>query len=474
VSPTYGQADDAAGSPRPALYVVASARDIKTDPWLLRIRHFTLRRWYRVIRLIHARGQMSDLLAEFLKHASLEADRAGLIGDVPRWVAKYAAALGISERLAYDHRRLAVSAGWVRKALGAAPGRKASYVLQIPVRQVPGDLPDDLAEQLHTWDEAEYAEDAHDGTSYGHLRDVSTAMVSREAPEQWPAYAPTQAVDGPADPEELAATRARLAAITVGLQTSPYTRGSYPPPLSFPDVVGGSSSDDHSQGPVIAWPFKAGLPPHPDEFAAAAEVFVRCEPIWAKQRGNRAGLSVDEAIRLIPWVILALRRTTPGAVEELLADKVRSAQDLCGALWWRLERFVRGSRDYDHRRPRRVVAADEFGARHARLRAELDAYADAVRDWVHAHAEGCREYVALVRADRDLAQADRDAARAAEPAERPALREPEHVYRASLGGEARAVYDGHRAAAAPPRRTDNPAAVLARARRDRAARGRSA
>ncbi|MEU0938974.1 hypothetical protein [Embleya sp. NPDC005971] len=173
-------------------------------------------------------------------------------------------------------------------------------------------------------------------------------------------------------------------------------------------------------------------------------------------------------------MILALRRTTPGAVEELLADKVRSVQDLCGALWWRLERFVRGSRDYDHRRPHRGVPADEFGARHARMRTEMDAYADAVRDRFHAHAEGCREYAALVRADRDLAQADRDTARAAELAERPPWREPEHVTRASLGVEARAVYDGHQAAAVPPRRTDNPAAVLARARRDRAARGRSA
>jgi hypothetical protein len=105
-------------------------------------------------------------------------------------------------------------------------------------------------------------------------------------------------------------------------------------------------------------------------------VLDRCTAPWRRQRPAGGLLSPEQRTQLAPLVALALRRTTTGALIELLTDKVASANSLAAVCVTRLWRLVTSTAEHGWREVV-TVPVDEHGERAEQRRATRAAAAAA-------------------------------------------------------------------------------------------------
>lgn len=310
--------------------------------------------WYRLACLAHARGEHPDALQEFLQHCTYECEARGSVRDVPRLIATFAEAQGISPRSAWRALKAATARGWLRCVQHAAPGYRARYQLQVPTDLIVSFLPEDLEVALRLWDEDELPDPDHADSYFGHLSEAPLAPVSLEVAAPFPA--PPTDPDATPDPANHTGTST--------CHTSPYT-AKVSSPLWGEDVhhPGGIESSDA--------PTRPGKP-RPDEVQAALQVLVRCERWWIHQRGPRCGvLSAAQRRGLVEPVAYALRRSTPTELIEVLTVQTRSARSLVNLVGFRAWRLVKTRVEYDQAV---TPPGDEEGLAHAELLARQHAH----------------------------------------------------------------------------------------------------
>jgi hypothetical protein len=389
--------------------------------------------WFRTVRLAVYRGQIEPKQAQFLAFATRWADRRGRITDVPAWINTYAAFVKRTERTAWNHLKPALDAGWIRCTQHAAPHVPANYELQIPVHLVPNDLPEDLTAALTLHQELPEPDGAD--VSYGHL----SALV-----DEWETVQVLYGhEDASADPDESAEagvpdgqqelhTSAGMPLTSEDVssptkfQTSPITRGSASPYWLSTSPQGEkiAAKNDEGTGRRRKRPVSA------HEVSLARQVLAECEAAWCAQRGRSGGLTAAQVDAVVLAAALALRRTTPGHVRELVTVQVRSARDLAGVVAARLWTFVRAAPTHDERAAhleRVGPPVDEVGGRRAAAGAALEELQDRVapsrEQAVQCLAPKLAEQLAVGRA-KQQASAEAEAARRARyPVRR--LREPE-------------------------------------------------
>ncbi|MEU7230021.1 hypothetical protein [Streptomyces chrestomyceticus] len=307
--------------------------------------------------------------------------------------ARYAARYDIApDRFWADFKAL-VTLGLAERIVAPAPGRKAVYALVLAYDAIPQDLPEDLARLLRVHDLPD-VEDPDEDATYGRLADSQApewrvhvesvkeaeaadlqAAPRWEHPPASPAALAAQAIAKTARslPEEqrprdlrCIAVASRRSAAYNEPKTSPITRGGFSPGgfysagsrglASLEDLV--KTKTTPSAAPTSGVPgFFSGDDPR----AKARWVLQRAWHAWRRELGYgrviltsgrydeagqwQSGPTWDDLLRVVQ---IALRRTTPSHLVEILSASVAGAADVGRLATWRCWNLINSRRDQQH------------------------------------------------------------------------------------------------------------------------------
>ncbi|MFK0294809.1 hypothetical protein ACIQU6_30655 [Streptomyces sp. NPDC090442] len=444
---------------------------------------------------------------------------------------RYAAVYDLAPDRFWADLKAAKQAGVAERIVAPAPGRKAVYALVLEYRAIPHDLPEDLARALGVHDLPQ-AEEPDQDAACGHLTEMTAPRWDLQAPPlEEPHKAAELAARLAAEPrwQHPAGTPAALAAEAIGKaarhlpdderpdlrciattsrtgaaehhpvfdmftepKTSPYTRGVFPP--------GGFSSaggrelrlskilEEQETTPSAAPTNRRPLLAGDDPASRARWVLARAWHAWRSELGSGKMILTsgryDDAgdwysnpawDDLLHVVTLAVQRTTPTTVLEVLTSSVRGAVDVGRLAAWRCWRLVNTHRNKPGHAPRhrpvpitaRQVAWDAMPPpdlhrlRHQQAQAPTSTAQLAARRAQHRRAEEERRRVAETEHARYLERIG------ANPGP---MREPEEVHLSQYPTPVESVAPVDFDQLPPAERAR---IAAARARAERAARGKA-
>jgi hypothetical protein len=284
-------------------------------------------------------------------------DEAGIIADVPAFIAAYAARARASRQTAWTDLGRLVGYGLVRQLQHSAPGYKARYRLSYPAAVIDAEMP-------------------------GLPADIASALPHRKQADAYAETGPAQGAGDAVPGEGGDLGHPPDSGSCGGLDPSPYTREGNTPRHARP-------RKPHGQ----RWLRNCGGGPTSEEIAAAADVLRACRPRWLAQRGRQRVPGPGELAQVEQLTALALRHAGPGELVLVLTQMVASAADLPGVLAWRLTRIVAAAAKA------RNVDVDDDGDRAAAVIAARAAVCSAPR------STGTAAALAKARADAARATA---------------------------------------------------------------------
>jgi hypothetical protein len=362
------------------------------------------RLWWRLVKLLAARGQVSPQAERMAKHATHYATDGGWLGDIEDaeqgLIPGYKARFDLGRRTAYtDLERLAV-AGLLRKTRGACPGRTVGYQMCAP-QTLPADLPASLARELRKlWGLLERDDDQAE------QQPPSLSEVASSTPETRKARIPAvrrHALLAQCEAVRYGASRHATALCSESfrgrLHTSPLLKRVLSHPLR-PAQMGSNSSEGVARGQELY-----------DERGLARSVIGTCRARWAATRAGM-GLSSEAEQRLVPLVAGALRYLASPDVVEVMTRETSTARDIGAICAHRLRQVIKAGR-----RCASIVVDDsgeQWAARQAAHAAEalrLHQQTASTRAVARAEAEAARTRFRSAAADRKHHRAEQHAVR---------------------------------------------------------------
>lgn len=452
----------------------------------LRFPQISLISWYRAAGLAHRRGLLPARklrLARFLSQQELDPATGRVVGQ---WgtgrvdggmtlAARYAWQHGIGEDRFWDDLKGLYRFGFAERVVAPAPGRRAVYALVLRTDAIVNDLPDDLAQQLRTWDlpEAEYPdEDVHYGRlahAIEHAEPPDPAVIavderaaaSLAVAPRWEHPAGSSAANvaedirasatplgveaGPNPRCWAVAERDRAEALTERLmangKASPlYAKGSSLSGLfstGSRELIWSKKMEKHKTTPSATPTRSPQLPSGDDPQAVAARVLRRAWHSWRRELGRSKVLLPSQARQPLEtahsgsaWsdlqrtIVIALRRSSEAELVELLTSSVDGVDDMGKLAGWRLWRLINARPD-----------AHGYGRRHHVPQAEhvtaWDEATAAERDRVRTQVAQARARHRQQQEARRSASAERAATYRRWGLTIPQMREPEQVHQAA-------------------------------------------